>query len=81
MRIKVGMFMVVLSYVLGWPAVAAVAAVAAYFENEEIAVAGGTAFYLFSWVLLGAGIWVGGPEAVRRVRARLKGKERPDAPS
>jgi len=64
-RLIIGLILLALSYPLGWPAVAAVTAVAIYLEQPAIALIGGPAVYGFSWLPWLAGMWLAGPDALK----------------
>ena len=68
-RAVIGAMMVVVSYILGWPAVGACTALAVKYGEPLIGIIGGPAFYGFSWLLLLAGIWLMGGEAYRKFKA------------
>jgi len=64
-RMIAGLILVGLSYVLGWPAVAASGFLAFYQGEPLIAVIGGPAIYAISHLLFFAGAWLAGAEHVR----------------
>jgi hypothetical protein len=68
-RALFGIALIVISYLLGWPAVGLCAAMAARFGDPMILVIGGPAFYIISWIVLLAGIWLVGEESYRAIRA------------
>ncbi|MFA6033462.1 MAG: hypothetical protein WC889_11230 [Myxococcota bacterium] len=68
-RAIIGAVLIVVSYILGWPAVGVCTVLAVKFNEPLIGIIGGTAFYGFSWLMLLAGIWLMGDEAYRRLKA------------
>lgn len=56
-RVVIGLIVIGLSYVMGWPAVAACALLAAYFEDAWIA-AIGPVFYGLSYLVFLLGAWM-----------------------
>lgn len=75
-RLRWGIVLIVLSYVLGWPAVALFGGLATYFDDMRIVTIGGTSVYAFSWLLIPAGIYVGGPEAMKAVKKWIQERKR-----
>ena len=59
-RLYVGLFLIGLSYVIGWPAVAVLGFLAAYFREPAIVIIGGPAIYGFSYLVFFAGAWLAG---------------------
>ena len=57
-RLIIGLILMGVSYILGWPAVAALGFLAAYFEEPLIAVIGCPAIYGFSYLVFIAGAWL-----------------------
>jgi len=72
MRLVLGLFIFVLNFVMGWPVVALLAAVAVRVGDPDIILIGGPAAYLFSWGLLGLGIFLAGPDSARYLRVVLR---------
>ncbi|MBN2495424.1 MAG: hypothetical protein JXR96_12590 [Deltaproteobacteria bacterium] len=68
-RLLVGLGLLGLSMLLGWPAVALMAVLAVAFEEPLIGVVGGPAIYAFSWLIYGAGILVAGWEVLKYMHA------------
>ena len=77
-RLKAGMVCIVLNYVLGWPFLLAIETAAAVYQSRTLALMG-PAVYAFSWLLLGVGLWLAGPQAISLtkgfIRRLLKRKE------
>ncbi|GEM_PF-6495040 len=67
-RLSVGVVLMVLQMLLGWPAVALIGSSAAWTANAELALYGAPGVYGLSWVLLGAAVVIGGPDAARVTR-------------
>ena len=59
--------MIGLSYVLGWPFLIAVESIALYQQRPDLAFLG-PVVYGVSWLLLGIGLWLGGPEAGQLIK-------------
>jgi len=57
-RLIGGLTLMALSFVLGWPAVAALSALAAWYGKPLIAVIGCPAIYAFSYLVFIAGAWL-----------------------
>ena len=55
-----GIFLILLSYVLGWPAVAGFAFLSMYLKEPLVLIIGGPSIYGFSHVLFIAGIYIAG---------------------
>lgn len=64
-RIIFGFFLIGFSYIIGWPAVAALSFLAVYFEEPLIVVIGGPTTYGFSHLVFLAGAWLSGAEHAR----------------
>lgn len=64
-RVIAGLILVGLSYILGWPAVAAFGFLAVCLQEPMIAVIGGLATYAFSYLVFFAGAWLAGADHVR----------------
>jgi hypothetical protein len=67
-RIVVGLVLLALSYVLGWPAIALLAAIATWLRRP-ILLAGGPVLYGFSWAVFAVGLLMLGRKSVRAGRA------------
>jgi hypothetical protein len=59
-RILFGVFLIAFSYVIGWPAVAALAALATYLRKPLIAIIGGPLTYGLSHLVFMAGMYLAG---------------------
>jgi hypothetical protein len=57
-----GLILIGVSYLIGWPAVAAFGFLAVYLEEPMIVIIGGPATYAFSYVVFFAGAWLAGAE-------------------
>lgn len=57
-RLIAGLIVIALSYLLGWPAVAALSILAAWLQEPMIAVIGCPTTYGFSYVVFLAGAWL-----------------------
>ncbi len=71
-RLLLGLGVLALSMLLGWPAVGALAWMAVLLREPLIGLVGGPAVYAFSWVLYGAALWIGGPDVLRYARAFVR---------
>lgn len=61
-RILFGMFLIGFSYVIGWPAVAALGVLAVYLEEPLVALIGGPLIYGISHLVFFAGMYLAGAE-------------------
>ena len=59
-RIVVGVSVIALSYVMGWPMVALLGALSIYFSRPLLVVIGGPAVYIFSHLLFLLGMYLAG---------------------
>lgn len=59
-RILLGVFLIGFSYVIGWPAVGALAALAIYLEEPLVAIIGGPVTYGVSHLVFLAGMYLAG---------------------
>jgi len=59
-RVLLGVFLIGLSFLLGWPAVAALGALSLYWETPWIVVIGGPLTYGFSHLVFLAGMYLSG---------------------
>ncbi|MBI5581976.1 MAG: hypothetical protein HY895_22700 [Deltaproteobacteria bacterium] len=59
-RILFGVFLIGFSYILGWPAVGALAGLAIYFEEPLVAIIGGPLTYGVSHLVFLAGMYLAG---------------------
>jgi hypothetical protein len=81
-RILLGVFLIGFSYVIGWPAVSALAALAVYFREPLVAVIGGPLVYGLSHLVFMAGMYLAGAKysaiflrwATRMLVEKLGGK-------
>ncbi|MGV8081309.1 MAG: hypothetical protein AB2L22_14795 [Syntrophales bacterium] len=64
-RVWAGLFLVGLSYIIGWPAVAAFGVLAAWFREPLIVAVGGPLTYGLSHLVFLAGAWLAGAQYVR----------------
>jgi hypothetical protein len=64
-RIIIGLMLVGVSYLIGWPAVAALGILAVYFEKPLIVVIGGPVIYGISHVVFLVGAWLAGAQHAR----------------
>jgi hypothetical protein len=64
-RIIAGLILIGVSYVIGWPAVAALGMLAVYFEKPLIVVIGGPVIYGISHVVFLVGAWLAGAQHAR----------------
>jgi len=60
LRVYFGLFLIALSYLIGWPAVALFGILAVYFGNPLIAVIGGPAIYATSHLVFWIGMYCAG---------------------
>jgi hypothetical protein len=59
-RILFGVFLIGFSYIIGWPAVGALAVLAVYLENPLVAIIGGPLTYVLSHLVFLAGMYLTG---------------------
>jgi len=59
-RVLLGVFLIGFSYVIGWPAISALAALAVYFREPLLAVIGGPVMYGLSHLTFMAGMYLSG---------------------
>ncbi|MDD5223233.1 MAG: hypothetical protein PHE84_04525 [bacterium] len=50
-RMTLGLILLVISYIIGWPAVALCGMLAARYREPSILIIGGPAVYIFSWIV------------------------------
>jgi hypothetical protein len=62
-RIAFGVVLIAASYILGWPAVGACAAIALHLKSPLVLAVGGPAFYGFSWIVWSLGMYLVGRES------------------
>ncbi len=58
-----GVIFLVLNYLLGWPTLLAIESAAAVSQSKSLALLGAVVYGL-SWILLGLGLWLAGPQSV-----------------
>jgi hypothetical protein len=83
MQVYVGIGLILISYVIGWPAVGMLGLIAFYTAEPLILVIGGPLVYGLSHLVFWAGLYLAGKRyalalahwASRKVLARLSGKE------
>jgi hypothetical protein len=71
-RFFVGIAAIALSYVVAWPAMTALGALAVYFRQPLWAAIGIPALYGLSWLIWTAGLWLAGPESIVYARRFLR---------
>jgi hypothetical protein len=71
LRIYAGLILIALTYIMGWPAVALLGIISSYADNKLILVIGGPSIYVFSWLLLIAGLCLVGSEYSRALSRRF----------
>jgi hypothetical protein len=64
-RIIIGLVLVGFSYIIGWPAVAALGILAVFFREPLVVVIGGPITYGFSHLVFLAGAWLAGAKHAR----------------
>jgi hypothetical protein len=82
-RILLGVFMIGLSYVIGWPAVSALAGLAVYLKEPLVAIIGGPLTYGLSHLVFMAGMYLAGAKysaiflrwATRMLVEKMTGKQ------
>ncbi len=68
-RMFIGLGVLTLSMILGWPAVAALGAIGIYLEKPLIALVGGPVIYGISWVIYGLAFLIAGKDLLLYARA------------
>jgi hypothetical protein len=71
-RLILGLLILALSFLLGWPAVAACGIAAVYFEEPLVLVVGGPGIYGFSWLLWAVSVYLLGKESYTYGRVFLR---------
>lgn len=61
----IGLILIGFSYIIGWPAVAALSFLAVYFQEPLIVIIGGPVTYGLSHLVFLAGAWLSGAEHAR----------------
>ena len=59
-RIKIGLLLIALSFVIGWGGPAVMAVIAVWTKSLKTGLIGGSALYIFSWFVWGAGVLLTG---------------------
>jgi hypothetical protein len=72
----VGLGLVALSFLLGWPTIALLGLIAAGSQDAWIVVVGGPTTYAVSWVMLGIGVLLAGRDATRTAARRALSRAR-----
>ena len=72
LRVILGILLIVISYIIGWPAVSAMAALSLYIDEPSIVTYGGPLIYGFSYVLFFLGIYLTGKKHAALFYDRLK---------
>lgn len=67
-RTAVGLLLVAVSYVVCWPFIAVLSAVAVYLRRPSWAVIGSPVLYVLSTAIFGVGVWWAGPGMLKYVR-------------
>jgi hypothetical protein len=68
LRFKIGVFFLIVNMPFGYGGAAIASAVGARIGQPGLGVGLGVGIYLLSWIMLGAGIWMAGPEGVQLVK-------------
>lgn len=63
-RILLGLVLIIISYIIGWPAVGAFGILAIYLREPLYAVIGGPAIYIFSHIVFWTGLYLAGAKYV-----------------
>jgi len=72
LRVIFGILLIVISYIIGWPAVSAMAAISLYIDKPSLITYGGPLVYGFSYVLLFLGLFLTGKKHAALFYDRLK---------
>ncbi len=59
-RIKIGLLLIALSFVIGWGGPAVILVIAIWIKSLKTGLIGGSALYIFSWFVWGAGMLLTG---------------------
>jgi hypothetical protein len=88
LRFKIGVFFLVVNTPFGYGGGILAAAIGVKMGQPRFGVSLGVGIYIFSWIMLGLGIWMAGPEGVQLVKdlrkkwfGRKKAPSGPAAPS
>lgn len=60
MRIKIGLLLIALSFLIGWGGPAVMAGIAIWIKSLKTGLIGGSVLYIFSWFVWGAGMLLTG---------------------
>jgi hypothetical protein len=71
-RLVIGLMILALSLILGWPVVAALGVAAVWVGDPYIVLIGGTAIYGFSWLLWAFSMYITGQESIKYGRIFLR---------
>ena len=72
LRLILGILLIATSYIIGWPAVSAMAALSLHIDNPSIVTYGGPLIYGFSYVLFFLGLYLTGRRHAAIFYDRLK---------
>ncbi len=72
MRVMAGLFLILLSYVIGWPAVGALGLISLYTENPLILAIGGPLTYGISHLMFLIGMYYAGKDYAAACLERIK---------
>lgn len=72
LRFKIGIFLLIINTPFGYGAGALAAYIFAHAGRLELGAAVGLGIYIFSWLMLGLGVWLAGPEGVQLVKELRK---------
>jgi hypothetical protein len=68
LRFKIGVFLLVVNTPFGYGGGALAAAIGVKIGQPALGVGLGVGVYILSWIMLGLGIWMAGPEGVQLVK-------------
>ena len=68
LRFKIGVFFLLVNMPFGYGGGALAAAIGVKIGQPALGVGLGVGVYILSWILLGLGIWMAGPEGVQLVK-------------
>lgn len=66
-KVIIGIILIFLSYILGWPVVALLSYLSYYFNKPLIIVIGGPIMYGISWLVLWLGLYLSGKEYIKKI--------------
>ncbi|MDT8318143.1 MAG: hypothetical protein RQ824_09175 [bacterium] len=72
LRVFLGILLVIISYITGWPAVSAMASISLYIDEPAIFTYGGPLVYGFSYLLFFLGLYLTGKRHAALFYERLK---------